>query len=492
MSKHTLVDQYGKPLKIERKSGGMSAKYDAAQTTDENRQQWRGTDSLSGIAANSPDVRQKLRDRSRYECSNNGYAKGLVRGRADDTIGVCPRLQLSLPETTTDPDFQVGMKTPPGAARAIELLWGKHVDRIGLADKLRQMDKSETREGEIFGVHFSNPRLASYGGPRVDLRLYETDQCCTPDLDGSDPLAVDGIRFDEYGNPIEYHFLKQHPGDDRYGFLWNQEYERVSADRVYHLFDPERASEARGIPAITPSLHLYNQMREFTFAAIGAAKIAASIAGVIESDAPPDPGETPEIEAMDQIPFPRQTLLTMPRGAKAKAFDPAQPAPSYREFKGEIMTEAGRAVQAPRNISTGSSAEYNFSSGKLDRLGWEASIRIRRDRIRRILLDRFFFTWVAEAMLIPGYLPEGLPHVDLWRVKWRWDGFASIDPVKDATAAEIRLRSGVSTLERECAERGDDYEEVLEQRAVEGLPAPLATQATATPEEDEEVPINAD
>ena len=27
--------------------------------------------------------------------------------------------------------------------------------------------------------------------------------------------AVDGIVFDAFGNPVEYHVLKSHPGDDR-------------------------------------------------------------------------------------------------------------------------------------------------------------------------------------------------------------------------------------------------------------------------------------
>jgi hypothetical protein len=42
-----------------------------------------------------------------------------------------------------------------------------------------------------------------------------------------------------------------------------------------------------------------------------------------------------------------------------------------------------------------------------------------------------------------------------------------VDPVKEAEAAQIRMDAMVSTLEVECAEQGLDWNEVLEQRALE-------------------------
>ena len=38
---------------------------------------------------------------------------------------------------------------------------------------------------------------------------------------------------------------------------------------------------------------------------------------------------------------------------------------------------------------------------------------------------------------------------------------------KEATAATERLAAGLSTLERECAEQGEDYLETIQQRARE-------------------------
>ena len=51
--------------------------------------------------------------------------------------------------------------------------------------------------------------------------------------------------------------------------------------------------------------------------------------------------------------------------------------------------------------------------------------------------------------------------------KWIGPGRGWVDPHKEATAATERLAAGLSTLERECAEQGEDYLETIQQRARE-------------------------
>ena len=65
------------------------------------------------------------------------------------------------------------------------------------------------------------------------------------------------------------------------------------------------------------------------------------------------------------------------------------------------------------------------------------------------------------------------------RARFIFGGRGWVDPVKEANAAQIRMACGLSTLEKECAEQGEDYEEILDQQAIEfamreerGLPQP--------------------
>lgn len=443
--------------------------YDAARTSADNRNHWRNADGASALAANGPETRRVLRNRSRYEDENNSYANGLTGDRANETVGTGPRLQLTLPESYLDPDFQrpVAVKDPEGMARAVELRWREWAKSVRLLDKLLVMDESETREGEVFALKFVNPALPA-DAPQLDVRLYEADQVATPDLYAEDPKAVDGIRFDDAGNPVEYHLLKRHPGDGWAAGVSPGDYERVAARQVIHWFKPRRAGQARGIPAFTSSLPLYSILRRFTLASLLNAEAQARITGVIEEEnALPDPND-PAGGAGDcggeEVEFAGVSLMRLDAGQSAKPFAVSHPAPEYPAFKGEVLTEAGRAINAPRNVSRGSSADYNYSSGRLDQQSWQRAIRIRRARFEGCVLDNLFAEWLRFARLIPGYLTEGLPPAATWTKSWRWDGFVAIDPVKDAAAATERMGNGTSTLERECGELGEDWEEVQDQR----------------------------
>ncbi len=177
----------------------VRGRYDAAATTDENRRHWANADLLSADAAANPRVRSILRSRARYEVANNSYARGIVSTLANDCIGTGPRLQM-----LTDDD---------GTNRVVEQEFMRWADSVSLAEKLRTMRMARSESGEVFAMLVANPRVDS--PVKLDLRLIEADQVTTPQLlrQFGTAYAVDGIVFDPYGNPVEYHVLKSHPGD---------------------------------------------------------------------------------------------------------------------------------------------------------------------------------------------------------------------------------------------------------------------------------------
>lgn len=435
--------------------GRVRAGYDAAQSGQDPSQDnhWAWTDSLNANAANDPSTRQTLRERARYECANNGYAGGLVRKLGNDLVGTCPRLQLSIPGADRR------------AVRKIEKAFAKWAKKVQLGRKLRLLDNAALRDGEGFALLVNNPRLPA-DGVRLDLRLYETDQVDTPFVDWSDPLAFPGGRLDEHGNVTEWHFLKAHPGSN----VWAAnvlDFDAVPAESVIHWFNPARAGQLRGVPEILSSLTLFAYMRRYTLATVAAAETAANVAGVMETDAPADTGAAPDVKSMEDVPLARGSLLTLPAGWKASQFKAEQPLTQYGAFKSEVLTEAGAAVGAPQNISTGSSAAYNYSSGRLDYAVYGRGLEIRRADVAEPALDQIAAAFLDEAALVPGLIPDGLPLRSEWSWVWYFDGITSLDPQKDAAANAQRLATGETTLAEVCAERGLDWEEVLEQQAVE-------------------------
>ncbi|HMP07600.1 MAG TPA: phage portal protein, partial [Lacipirellulaceae bacterium] len=363
-----------RPLRIVR------ARYDAAATNEDNRRHWANADGLSANAANSPEVRRILRNRSRYEVANNSYARGIVLTLANDVIGTGPRLQM----LTEDAE----------ANRRIEQEFSRWAKTIRLAEKLRTMRMARAADGEAFAVLTSNPRLAT--DVQLDLRLVEADQVATPDLEARSARAVDGVVFDEAGNPIEYHVLRRHPGDAGL----QHEYDRLPASSIVHWYRGDRAGQARGVPDIMPALPLFAQLRRFTLAVLAAAETAADFAGILYTDAPAN-GEADSAEPFEPIELEKRALLTMPGGWKMSQMEAEQPATTYAEFKHEILNEIARCLNMPFNVAAGNSSGYNYASGRLDHQTYFKSLRVEQAHVECVVLDRILAAWFDEAALIP-------------------------------------------------------------------------------------------
>ncbi len=429
----------------------IKARFDSAQTNAENRRHWAASDGLSPNAAIRPEIRRILRNRSRYEVANNSYARGIVLTLANDTVGTGPRLQMLLKD--------------PAANRQVEQAFNQWAEAIGLADKLRTMRMTRAESGEAFGVFTSNPLLPT--AVKLDLKPVEADQVATPYGAWFDPRFIDGIIFDQHGNPIEYHVLKSHPGDAIAWAFAPLDFDRVPAASVIHYFRADRPGQRRGIPEITPALPLFAQLRRYTLAVIAAAETAADFAAVLYSDSPAN-GEADPVEAMDIVELERRMATVLPGGWKLGQITAEQPATTYAEFKKEILNEIARCLNMPFNVAAGNSSGYNYASGRLDHQTYFKSIRVDQSHIEAVVLNRILAAWLSEAVLIEGYLPQSLRAIDAETPhQWFWDGQEHVDPNKEATAQATRLTNHTTTLADEYARKGQDWEIQLRQRAKE-------------------------
>lgn len=461
--------------------GLVKAHYDAAETNDENRRHWRPSHGNDATRTNDPPTRKTLRDRAREEARNNCYASGMLDKLATDLIGTGPRLRLKIDGVDRK------------KLRRIERAWRKWAKSIDLAEDLRILHMSRVRDGEAFAAAVTN-RTLDPRGIQLDLRIYETEQIANPmglGMELLNPNNDDGVITDDDGNPIAYRVLAQHPG----GIVpFTMASKDIPVARMFHWYKPVRAGQRRGVSELTPALPLFAYLRRYTLATIGAAEIAAMFAGVLETDAPPtDEGNEEGVKAskFDVVELERNALVSLGAGQTMKQMDAKQPVANYPDFKGEILTEVGATVSMPKGVISGDSSSYNYSSGRLDRSPYLRMIRVERHRLESRLLDRLFMMWLDEAMIVHGELFDGLPPFIDWDHLWFWDGFESIDAVKDATADQINLANGTTTLDEIYAENGQDWEEHVLQRAEEvallkehGIL--VATTAAPEPDPDED------
>ena len=440
----------------------IRAKYDAAQTTEDNRRHWANADGLSAAQANSPGVRRTLRNRSRYEVSNNSYARGIVNTLANDTIGTGPRLQLQLPKPFEDDEDltpkekyrrQQRQRRQAKYLQPVEKEFHRWAREIDLAGKLRTMRVARAQDGEVFAVLTTNNKLRSR--VKLDLRLVEADQVTDAANTSQSANNADGIEIDLEGNPTRYRIVTD-PNLVSAIPKW------IDASQVIHWFRCDRPGQVRGVPEIMPALPLFAQLRRFTLATIAAAETAADFAAVIYSDIAGEPDD--QAMPFELIELEQRMATMLPAGYKLGQIQSAHPATTYEMFKREILNEIARCVCMPYNVAACNSSKYNYASGRLDHQVYFRAIEIDQDDCERIILDRILMAWLEEAALIPDVIPRGLPPMIDWDHQWFWPGREHVDPAKEANAQNTRLKSGTTHRAREYAGQGCDVD-VEDERA---------------------------
>lgn len=431
----------------------VALRYDAAQTHNGNVNHWAAADGLSANASLRPGVRRTLRNRARYEIHNSSLVIGMISTLANNTIGTGPRLQLATPASFNRTDIQ-----------QVETRFHEWATTVNLAQKLRIARFSKAVDGEAFALLGTNDGLDC--PVKLDLRLIEADQVASPMLGLETPTKIDGIEYDQQGNPIRYDVLRQHPGDSGIVTAASQA-DVFDAKYVLHYFRPLRPGQGRGVPEVAPALEVMALKRRYELAVVRTAERQASYTGVLETNAPAD-GLSAAISAGDTYELNHGELTAMPEGYSLKAFDPSQPSATFCEASKEFTKLIARCINMPLNIAAGDSSNYNYASGRLDNQNYWQAIRVERTDLENDILRRVFAAWFKEAVLISGYLPRSI-RANLKPVaRWLWDGQPHVDPVKEASAQETRLRNGTSTLVDEWAENNQDPEEMYAKLAEQG------------------------
>ena len=433
--------------------------FDATRDASGIKNHWAYTDSSSMDASLSADVRQTLRERARYEIWNNSYAYGICLTIANHVIGNGPRLQvIDHDESGKQSEF----------AQEMEWAFESWANEIKLAQKLRAMRFSRFQDGETFAILYNNPNL--FGEIKLDIAPIDCERVQAGNAISDNPLDIDGVIIDEWGNPVKYRVLNQHPGSaTSTGDDSATEYE---AKFVVHWFRKATSEQHRGVTELASCLNLFALLRRYTESVVTAAETAADLAMVFSTDSVEDTtsyqyGKTESSTGSESVEFPeiqfkKGMSLTLPTGWTASQIRAEQPTTTYSDFKRELLGEIGRSLQIPVNIVTGDSSRHNYASGRLDHQEFQKQIRLDQSSCRTDVMTPIFNAWWEEYAKIAHKNVEERP-----QVQWYFDGFEHVDPVKEATAQQIKLTNGSTNLMIECGKAGYDWEEVVAQRAKE-------------------------
>jgi lambda family phage portal protein len=431
----------------------VRAIYDNAKTTAENANLWKDVDALSSASANSPSVRKTLRERARYETSNNTYAKGLIEIIANDTVG-------------KDINIQLGNST---LAAQVERDFRSWARKVHLSRKLRCMRAAKARDGEAFASLVTNPAVDH--PIKLDVQPFECDRVESWFTNVFKDNEIDGIRFDEYGNPIAYRVLNHHPGDYRAYKKGGAAGEWIDRKYILHYFTTVRPGQVRGIPEITPALNLFGQLRKFTAAVLESASRAAEISAVIQTTLCPDNVSAELADPVTVIEAERNAIVSIPEGWTLNQLKPEQPAATYPDFKNEIINEIARTMNVPYCVAAGNSSGYNYASGRLDFQSYDRTIDVERRDLEADVILRVYEEWLKEYAYRKSLSPEEIEAVERPIVLYGKRGH--VDPKKEADSDDTRLDNDTLTLSLYWAQQGEDWRDMLTQRITERIECEL-------------------
>lgn len=327
---------------------------------------------------------------------------------------------------------------------------------------------------------------------KTRLRLFDPDRLSNPQGQMDTDSLRAGVQL-KAGVPVGYWIRERHPVDVVFSsntmtWTYHPRYSTpLGRPNVLHGFDPERASQTRGISAFVSSLESFRGFDQFTRATIQSAVINSLIVGFMKSSAGPE-AVSDSLSAPDLLKFSDQrtdyykenpvqmgdaVLPVLPLGDELKLQTASKDVGSFDAFVRAIIRLVAASLGVTYEEASMDYSQTNYSSARAALIHAWADTLAFMGTLEAHLVRPFFVAWLEEAF-DNGYIspPPGAPDfydaIDAYASgRWLGPGRGYIDPTKEILAAAARIEAGISTLEDECADQGKDYEEVLDQLAFE-------------------------
>lgn len=411
-----------------------------------------------------------LRARSRELARNNDYAKKYLRMIRTNVVG--PR-GIMLQARVADDKGKQDVKANDKIEYAWKT-WGKKgiCDRTGrysFRDVQNLVMTSMARDGEVL-IYKLYPRSNPF---KFTLQVIEADHMdvnFNGRADNGNEIIM-GVEVDDMDQAVAYHIHPKHPGDYFFSSV-NRSADRIRipADRMIHLYHPERVSGSRGVPWMHSAMARLNMIGGYEEAELTAARVSAAKMGFYMNpngdpyqadDTESDTDNTPVNEVEPGI------FETLPNGWDFKPFDPDHPTTAFKDFIKAVLRGAASGLNVSYNSLANDLEGVNYSSIRAGMLDERDAWQDLQSFLIEHFLEPVFMDWLRLALL-SGAINLPIEKYDKFaNIRWQPRGWKWVDPQKDILASKEAIKAGLTTASKVAAEQGEDIEDVYNQLAVE-------------------------
>lgn len=408
---------------------------------------------------------QRIRDRARDVSRNDWAGSSASQKWATNLVGVAI--------------------TPRWKNKALRDAWKQHVkvaDADCVLDAYGMMTlgtRSWFDSGEVFLRR--RPRDLNRGLPApVQYQLIESDYVPLLDSDSWPGLPQgntirQGIERSRYGERTAYWVYKEHPGDGS-GHVKNPDLlVRVAASQMSHMFEPTRPGALRGVSQLASVLTRLRNAGNFEDAVLDRQMLANLFVAFITRQMPD--WEDVDVDAVTGLPKfydragnplaglqPGMMQELLP-GENVAFANPPEAGTTYSEYMRTTHLGTAAGAGLPYELMSG---DIKDISDRTLRVVINEFRRLARQRQWQIIIPRLcqpMVDWWADALVLKGDLSIAAAEDAKTSVVWHPEGWEYIHPTQDAEGKKILLDAGLISRARVVGERGDDVEEIDEERA---------------------------
>lgn len=404
----------------------------------------------SANADHSADARM-LRARARSLVQNNPYAAKALNCLVANVIGegILPASRAADEKTRTQLD-------------TLWRAWMQVADADGGTDfhgLEAQAYRAMEQDGEVLIRLRARKREDGLPVP-LQIQILEIDYLDSlKNGKGSEggPI-VSGVELDALGKVCAYWLYNTHPGDilrsNSAGM--GLQSTRYSADRIIHLFAPDRPGQARGITrfaaviarmrdlAIYEDAELSRKQNEAlmsVFVTGDGADFAVQAAGQTSAD-------TAAQAAMGNLGTMQPGAVIATNGQSVTFADP-KAAPGYADYIRMQLYAIAAGTGVTYEMLTGDLSQVNFSSARMGMLEFR---RAAEQRQWHVIVPRLLAP-VWQAFVDAAVLSGSIPRAD-YGVEWTTPKWDYVNPLQDVKADTAEISGGLSSLSEKLRKRG--------------------------------------